>query len=1008
MALFPAYSASAKNAEKESASAENTKEEVSRPAWLNIESFPVNLADIPLPSEPQRVHDESGSSTEVPDVEVLSVDTKKNKHHKKKDKLKDYKRVKTVNESVQKEFFEDKNSVRGYLTVKTLTRPLVPQYYTKFRIMENISYQFKKKRKTKRYFMQVLEPNEETADLENCKKSTDSDNNWQNFHLEEELSKRTADFNKTLTEEPNNIDIWLEYVKFQDVVQQFEQMYRRGGSAKSLRVTTERKISILDKALTDNPQNERLLQERFCNAERLYPADTLAQQLLQMVEKSPGSIVLWRAYIRVTQGSLSLCNTTAVMKLYEKGMKKFHQLRRGAPSVTVFPMESGILDLLLECGLYLRQAGLWEQLWTLLRIYLELNLAQPDSDLFKSSISVPEDLITDLEETVLNSQLPLPELWYRIEKLREAAHWLPWSSEVECEDPQRLVFVDDVSDMLHPITSPKLSIRLALIVMTLLKIPCLPWRHTTMLSIGLHQVPSFLDGVEVLLTMYYPQHTLLLNDKTFLQGAINLVYGPQYLTSSWPGQEHYLEFVTKVFHSSAICLKEPARSAMFIWWLRFERFLVILDNIEHCKLPPQRKKKIKSSIKEFLKRDENRNNGLFYVEYALFEVAINQEESACKVLTTAVAAQGAAPVISIACNQKKGELCQLYRTLCEILLHSRKETDYDEKKRETKVLAVLAALVLGTPVTNWQSSVISTSEREVASNKFRHITTELLLEVSSELADGTEHLLPDFIVDWIACYGWWLLLTQSVWEAGVIFEEALQKYPSAKSPSTTPVLKSTCQREGIFESYVGLLYYYSKNNPGVYTVLQDVLHRGLQEFPNNLHLLSIIANIETTVGCNGSSWWKLTKYFQESNCLLAQIFQIFYMRYQGGLLQIATQQSYEFLNAGGPVVPDPSVKNRLSSLYNRLLNDSLTKRCSMLWRLYLRFLAEHRQDTSYHSIFYRAVEECPWVKVLYTEAVKLLPAELPQLQDLLIEKELRIHVTPDELDILRQDPSEVI
>ena len=53
-----------------------------------------------------------------------------------------------------------------------------------------------------------------------------------------------------------------------------------------------------------------------------------------------------------------------------------------------------ILALLHDCGLFLRQAGLWEQLWLLLRMYLELNLAQPDSSHFKLSSALSEQTVS--------------------------------------------------------------------------------------------------------------------------------------------------------------------------------------------------------------------------------------------------------------------------------------------------------------------------------------------------------------------------------------------------------------------------------------------------------------------------------------------------------------------------------------------------------------------------------------------------------------------------------------
>jgi hypothetical protein len=43
----------------------------------------------------------------------------------------------------------------------------------------------------------------------------DSDELAGDIRLEEQLSKNTAQYNKLLTEEPSNVELWLKYVQFQ-------------------------------------------------------------------------------------------------------------------------------------------------------------------------------------------------------------------------------------------------------------------------------------------------------------------------------------------------------------------------------------------------------------------------------------------------------------------------------------------------------------------------------------------------------------------------------------------------------------------------------------------------------------------------------------------------------------------------------------------------------------------------------------------------------------------------
>lgn len=385
----------------------------------------------------------------------------------------------------------------------------------------------------------------------------------------------------------------------------------------------------------------------------------------------------------------------------------------------------------------------------------------------------------EAEERILASGLPLSELWLQVEKLREEVHWLPWSSDEECEDPQRLVFADDVSDLLQPITTPCLVPHLATVVLTLLKVPLLPCRDTAVRVVNRHQTSWSLDAVEMLLPAFFPMGTVELECVVLFKDIFSLTVGPQYLNQRL-GQEHYLDFVTKVFQSCDNCLTEPSRTAFCVWWLRFERLLIVLDRLGVCRLPQSRRKKVKSTVKDFLKRDQNRNNLLFYREYALIEWELGNRDGACKILTTAINAQpGALPVVSVLNEQEKSGLCSLYRTLCELYLCLARLTPEEAPTYKQKAVSILTALCLGKSLSTVE---ISEDETAAAGDKFHHIGTELLEDVDANAAaSGFEHLLPDFCVDWISCHAWFLFLTQSAWAAAAVIEDVLAKIPPALS-----------------------------------------------------------------------------------------------------------------------------------------------------------------------------------------------------------------------------------
>lgn len=60
-------------------------------------------------------------------------------------------------------------------------------------------------------------------------------------------------------------------------------------------------------------------------------------------------------------------------------------------------------------------------------------------------------------------------------------------------------------------------------------------------------------------------------------------------------------------------------------------------------------------------------------------------------------------------------------------------------------------------------------------------------------------------------------------------------------------------------------------------------------------------------------------------------------------------------------------------------------------------LCEKKGEEIYHA----SVASCPWARCIYIDAASIAPQNLTQIQDVIREKDLRMHVTPEELDILR-------
>ncbi|KAG5890548.1 hypothetical protein JTB14_028299 [Gonioctena quinquepunctata] len=633
MSLFPAYAAQA-----ELEKTKNDQENGSDSTWLTNSSFQVDLGtkDNTQPlSKLSTNGDKKGPNDDGTSIIPSRAAGKRKKKSKKKDSPNKRKKNETplLLPSVEENFMIDVKGSRELLGVSTISWPSAPKYHIKHILNDSKHYH---KKKFKR------------------------DDNFTGFKQEEELSKKTAYFNRHLADYPSDIKIWIEYIKFQDTVYQFEKTYRKGSIAKAQKVLAERKLSILDKAMSLNPECELLHRERLNIVVGAFPADEQQTYLKELVEKDKGNIILWQGYVESTQCSMSHCNTPAVLNLYTKCLSTLHQLRRTS-SVEKHILEENILKMLYQCGLYLKQAGLFEQLWTLLRMYLELNLSPNDKSKFNITSGFRERQLVELEDVIFTSDLPLHELWLRTERLRESCHWLPYLDDDQCEDPQRMVFTEDVAELIHPITMPENIFKLTATVFSLLKIPLLPCRHSTMQDLGLDYVPWNLDSIEPLLSVFLPLYPLEVANK-HLWSDNRLAVGPQYLKKI-PGHEEYLEFIMKIMKNAASCLSGDDRIAITVWFFRFQRLLIILDKKNLFMMTDSLKKKIKKDFKEFLKLEANRQTEIYYLEYALIEYELGNVDNCFKIISTALSLIDKIEIVAENWKESQTTCCSLYKNM---------------------------------------------------------------------------------------------------------------------------------------------------------------------------------------------------------------------------------------------------------------------------------------------------------------------------------------------------------
>lgn len=69
----------------------------------------------------------------------------------------------------------------------------------------------------------------------------------------------------------------------------------------------------------------------------------------------------------------------------------------------------------------------------------------------------------------------------------------------------------------------------------------------------------------------------------------------------------------------------------------------------------------------------------------------------------------------------------------------------------------------------------------------------------------------------------------------------------------------------------------------------------------------------------------------------------------------------------------------------------------------MKFLVSLGNKERSKGVFYKALQNCPWAKVLYMDAVEHFPDEMQEILDLMTEKELRVRLPLEELELLLED-----
>lgn len=397
----------------------------SNQSWSEIKSFPVELNSKKSPDYLiSKSLTESDSSIET-DIKKPKKSKKKSKKKKKEKKNKHLSEISTKkienllcddeyctffsqfsNDEIKKFYFYDQISQlkpRNAFKIDKKGDPnnlssdqtyfkYRPKYYLPFESQHKLNQMSKKhKRKEiikklnqKRYFIRanLIKPEDVVSkSAKNLSQSTLTNKMWLYLEMKNDIEDLesnvdlTPDFMKHLNENKHDIDKWFEFIEYQDKAVNL----KISAQIKNLsKILFERKMSIFERAISENPQNFRLkieyLKLKAGSIEMITDynsIDLIENEFYTLLESEIKNDSNWKNLFEIwfelinffTFNNLSMINVNRIRLVYEKCFNFFINLKIEKSVdflIYVIDLLDKFCNFLINCGYFEKAIGIYQ------------------------------------------------------------------------------------------------------------------------------------------------------------------------------------------------------------------------------------------------------------------------------------------------------------------------------------------------------------------------------------------------------------------------------------------------------------------------------------------------------------------------------------------------------------------------------------------------------------------------------------------------------------------------
>ncbi|KAJ6661852.1 hypothetical protein lerEdw1_013023 [Lerista edwardsae] len=866
---------------------------------------------------------------------------------------------------------------------------------------------------------------EQPESQENCEKGNSA------------LMRKVEEFNRKVRENPRDVKVWMDFVSFQDELMRGPSCYAVNEGEleirkKSLKLLLEKKLAILERAIESNLHDVDLKLARLKLCMEFWEPSAVIKEWQKLVFLHPNNPALWQKYLLFCQSQFSTFVVSKVHSLYGKCLSTLSAVQDGSMvSHPALPgTEEAMLAIFLQQCHFLRQAGHSEKALSLFQALIDFTFFKPDNikslstreqveffETFWDSgeprvgekgakgwkawmhqqekggwivINPPDEDEEDAEEEeeIKDKSLPKWQNWLHIERSREARHWLPWRPDKtkketleDCEDPERQVLSDDLGPSLIKISNPDLQFQLLCSFLQFIGVPCECHVLPSFLYIAMDENSIFDDGQhnQGPLTSF----DLPLSGVSSIGHMDSMVQARKHVGHSKEGEE----FIQNFFHMILPLFSGKEKSNLSIFWLQYE-----LSKIFQClkvgnkkKLKTQEKKS-KKLAKNLLKAPENRNNLSLWQLYAYLEWLLGNVEDARKVFDTALHMAGTA-------GTKNPEYCRLS------LLYAELEAELLgrlEGALESRATHILTRLTERGPYVPYSGHILAVNILK-ARKTYEHLLQDSLNESCTSNQEQIGSSSP--LVGLVGCYTLFQYLTLGIDSAVSIFRQVCEKLHGCGKRLGSQSLRVTAV-EALVLMHASLLRYHMKTSVYPLRPLREALLEALKTYPSNQSLWRAYIQIQSKTHDASKARRFFDGVTRMATSLEPWLFAIRaeQLRKQrvDSVQRVATGEVYA-------TIPETGLTNRIRALFERAVETDAGAHCPLLWRLYVHFMVSLGNKEKSKGLFYRALQNCPWTKVLYMDAVGYFPDELQDILDLMTEKELRVRVPIEELELLLED-----